>query len=571
MRRALAFLLIVFSVGVVAARAGSVARAAPAAVTKPRLILTPLSSKTLFTFEGLYPQKKKVCDFKQPKPLRAKYRGRLELVLRDDGSVGVIDALSFSNYLRGLAEVPPSWPIEALKAQVIAARSYALQSLRATQASAASRGYDICSTDQCQVYRGASIELGAFGERWVQAVESTRGRVLTYNGHVLPAYYFSTSTGTTRSSFPGGTPQPWLPSVSGNDSQAPLAHWTATVTLGDLARILQVNGDWPGGAITSVTQSGDHVTMTGSGHSVSKLRSTVENDLNNDGPCFFPKKYPSQTGSAKKGPLPQTVPSSTYTVSQKGSTVIFTGRGWGHGVGMSQYGANYMAAAGSSGTQILKHFYGPAQITTVREPGEIRVLAADGLNLARIQIDGPVKVTTETGSVLATGNVFQVTGGKALSVIRGIGPSLQPVLQITSTATALTALPGGTIKIPFTSSRSARVSIELRSASGVVLTTTETSYVSGQNSVSFPLRDANDQNLPAGSYTATVVGFDGLDRVRSTPVAITIAAPSPPPVASKETKKTSSSLPYVLAAVGALIVIAGTGLVLRRRARANRT
>ncbi|TMK50391.1 MAG: hypothetical protein E6G59_10075 [Actinobacteria bacterium] len=115
------------------------------------------------------------------------------------------------------------------------------------------------------------------------------------------------------------------------------------------------------------------------------------------------------------------------------------------------------------------------------------------------------------------------------------------------------------------------MSIELRSASGVVLTTTETSYVSGQNSVSFPLRDANDQNLPAGSYTATVVGFDGLDRVRSTPVAITIAAPSPPPVASKETKKTSSSLPYVLAAVGALIVIAGTGLVMRRRARANRT
>jgi len=207
----------------------------------------------------------------------------------------------------------------------------------------------------------------------------------------------------------------------------------------------------------------------------------------------------------------------------------------------------------------------------VREPGEIRVLAADGLNLARIQIDGPVKVTTETGSVLATGNVFQVTGGKSLSVIRGIGPSLQPVLQITLTDTALTALPGGTITIPFNTSRSARVSIELASASGVVLTTNETSYVSGQNTVSFPLKDANNQDLPAGSYRATVVGFDGLDHVRSTPVALTIAAPSPPPVASKETKKTSSSLPYVLGAAGALILIAGLGLVMRRRARASRT
>ena len=549
----------------VAAPASRVARAA-AAPPPPRLILTPLSSKTLFTFEGLYPQKKNLCDFKQRKPLRAKYRGRLELVLRPDGSMGVINGLSFSNYLRGLAEVPPSWPLEALKAQVIAARSYALQSLRATQASASSRGYDICSTDQCQVYRGASIELGAFGERWVQAVESTRGDVLTYNGHVLPAYYFSTSTGKTRSSFPGGTPQPWLPSVSGNDSQAPLARWTAVVTLGDLATVLQANDDWPGGAITNVSLSGDRVTMTGSGHTVSKLRSTVANDLNSDGPCLFPKTYPSQTGSAKKGPLPQTVPSSTYTLTQNGSTIIFSGRGWGHGVGMSQYGANYMAAAGSSATQILKHFYGPAQITSVREPGEIRVLAADGLNLARIQIDGPVKVTTETGSILATGNVFQITGGKQLTVQRGVGPSLQPVLQITSTATAFNEQPGDTIAIPFANSRSARVSIEIADAHGVVLTTPETSYVSGHNSVSVPLRDANNQALPAGSYTATVVGFDGLDHVRSTPIAITIAAPSPTPVAGgKPPAKTTSALPYILAAMGAVIVITGVALVVRRR------
>src|SRR5262249_55941229 len=160
------------------------------------------------------------------------------------------------------------------------------------------------------------------------------------------------------------------------DSQAPLAHWTATVTLGDLATVLHANDDWPGGAITSVSLSSERVTMTGSGHTVSKLRPTVANDLNSDAPRLFPKKYPSQAGSAKKGPLRQTVPSSTYTLMQTGSTLTFGGRGWGHGVGMSQYGANFMAAAGSSATQILKHFYGPAQITAVHEPGEIRVLAA---------------------------------------------------------------------------------------------------------------------------------------------------------------------------------------------------
>jgi SpoIID/LytB domain protein len=549
---------------------------APASVALPpvapsqRLILTPASPSTLFTFEGLYPQKKNVCDFKQPKPLRAKYRGRLELVLRNDGSIGVIDALSFSNYLRGLAEVPSSWPEEALKAQVVAARSYALQSLKATQSLSGSRGYDICSTDACQVYRGAAIELGAFGERWVQAVESTRGRVLTYNGRVLPAYYFSTSTGRTRSSFPGGTPQPWLPSVSGNDAAAPLAHWSATVTLSDLAAVLKKSGDWPGGAISTVSQSGDRVTITGSGHSVSKLRSTVEIDLNNEGPCLFPKKYPSKTGSAKGGPLPQTVPSSTYTATQKGSTVTFSGRGWGHGVGMSQYGANYMAAAGSSSTQILKHFYGPAQITNVREPGEIRVLAADGLNLARIQIEGPVKVTTETGSVLATGNLFQVQGGTTLTVTRGIGPTLQPVLQISATVAALTALPGGQVTIPFTNSRSARIAVELAGSSGVLRTTQETSLVSGQNSIDVPLQDSTNQPLPAGWYTATVVGFDGLDHVRSAPVAITVAAPTPPPIVPGANKTNSNGL-LVGILLGLIVVLGAGGVFWRRRARASRT
>jgi SpoIID/LytB domain protein len=566
MQRAAAIVLAAASV--LFAGQSSPAKVSPAASSPPqRLILTPASPNTLFTFEGLYPQKKGVCDFKQPKPLRAKYRGRLDLVLRNDGSIGLIDALSFSNYLRGLAEVPTSWPEEALKAQVIAARSYALQSLRATQSLSGSRGYDICSTDACQVYRGAAIELGAFGERWVQAVEGTRGRILTYNGRVLPAYYFSTSTGRTRSSFPGGTPQPWLPSVSGEDGAAPLATWTATVTLSDLAAVMQKGGDWPGGTISSVSQSGDHVTVAGSGHSVTKLRSTIENDLNNEGPCLFPKKYPSQTGSAKHGPLPQTVPSSTYTVTQKGNTVTFSGRGWGHGVGMSQYGANYMAAAGSSSTQILKHFYGPAQITTVREPGQIRVLAADGLNLARVQIDGPVRVTTETGSVLATGNLFQVQGGKTLTITRGIGPNLTPVLQISPTVTAVSALAGAQVTIAFTNSRSARISVEIAGASGIVLTTPESSYVSGSNSVNVPLKDTNGTSLPYGSYTATVIGFDGLDHVRSMPVAISIGAPTPASSGGNEGK--TSPWPYVLAAAGALILIAG-GIGLRR-ARANRT
>jgi hypothetical protein len=238
---------------------------------------------------------------------------------------------------------------------------------------------------------------------------------------------------------------------------------------------------------------------------------------------------------------------------------------------MSQYGANFMAAAGSSATAILKHFYGPAQITTVREPGEIRVLAADGLNLARIQIDGPVKVTTETGSVLATGNLFQVQGGKTLTVTRGIGPTLQPVLEISPTVTALTAEPGGQVTIAFTNSRSARIAVELSGPSGVVLTTPETSYVSGENSISLPLRDSTSRQLPAGSYSATVVGFDGLDHVRSTPVAISIAAPGPPPVPPGVTKAGNNWLLAVVVPGLIAVMLVLAIVVRRRRARTSRT
>jgi hypothetical protein len=237
---------------------------------------------------------------------------------------------------------------------------------------------------------------------------------------------------------------------------------------------------------------------------------------------------------------------------------------------MSQYGANYMAAAGSSAAQILKHFYGPARITTVREPGEIRVLAADGLNRALVKIEGPVKVTTETGSILATGNLFSVTGGKQLSVQRGVGPSLQPVLQITSTATAFMVNPGESVTIPFSNSRSARVSIEIADSQGVVFTTPEVSYVSGENSVIVPLRDAQSKDLPGGLYKATVVGFDGLDHVRSVSIAITIAAPTLPAVAAPTSSKGHSSAVSIGVLIGVSTLLLLSGLAWRRRT-SNRT
>jgi hypothetical protein len=233
---------------------------------------------------------------------------------------------------------------------------------------------------------------------------------------------------------------------------------------------------------------------------------------------------------------------------------------------MSQFGANFMAAAGNSATQILKHFYGPASITSVKEPGEIRVLAADGLQAARVSISGPVSVTTETGSMLATGNLFQVTGGKTLTITRGVGPSAQPVLQLVANTSELNATPGDTISIPFNASRAARVSVELAGPNGIILTTTETSYVSGDNTVTFPLKDSQNKDLPPGAYTATVIAYDGLDRVRSAPVAIAVRAPN---ARAPGTSGPSGYWVWIGIVLAGIVVVSITTLLVRRRNQPN--
>lgn len=91
------------------------------------------------------------------------------------------------NYLKGIAEMPSSWPIEALKAQAIAARSYAL--------SYVSGGGSICTDQRCQVYIGRNK-----GGSWEQAVNETRGMVIIYNGSPIKAWYSSTHGGYTRTS-----------------------------------------------------------------------------------------------------------------------------------------------------------------------------------------------------------------------------------------------------------------------------------------------------------------------------------------------------------------------------------
>ena len=141
------------------------------------------------------------------------YRGLLEVRSTDAGGLTVVNVLNLEDYLRGVVPnelSPQSFPqIEALKAQAVAARTYALRNRGQYEA----RGYDICATPACQVYRGRSSEHPLTD----QAVEETRGIIASYRGALINALYTSTCGGHTEDGeniFEGEDEFPYLNGVA---------------------------------------------------------------------------------------------------------------------------------------------------------------------------------------------------------------------------------------------------------------------------------------------------------------------------------------------------------------------
>ena len=132
------------------------------------------------------------------------YRGAIE-VTGTGGGVSTINDVSVEDYVRGIAEVSPSWPAEALKAQAIAARSYALNQAASTVSTPfRTAGANICATDSCQVYAGITKERQEGGSAWAGAVTATAGQVVLYNGTPIFAEYSDSNGGRKNR---GGSPR----------------------------------------------------------------------------------------------------------------------------------------------------------------------------------------------------------------------------------------------------------------------------------------------------------------------------------------------------------------------------
>ena len=254
-------------------------------------------------------------------------------------SEGQIVEMELNEYLTGvvLAEMPVDFELEAQKAQAVVARTY---TMRAYRRGGKHDGAAVCTDSTCcQAYRSPADYLKQGGtqdgvDRIRGAVEATDGQVLTYGGDLIEATYFSCSGGVTEDAAAvWGTAYPYLQSVESPGEEG-AAHYADTVVFtasqfeAALGRDLAGSpASWFG--VTTYTTGGGVSSMEIGGHVYkgTKLRSLLG------------------------------LRSTAFTVTADSSSVTITTKGFGHRVGMSQYGADAMAVLGSSYEEILAHYY----------------------------------------------------------------------------------------------------------------------------------------------------------------------------------------------------------------------
>ncbi|MBJ7900742.1 MAG: SpoIID/LytB domain-containing protein [Cyanobacteria bacterium RI_101] len=260
------------------------------------------------------------------------YRGRVRL-LRQGAGVTAVNQVNIESYLYSVvgSEAIPSWPLEALKAQAVAARTYAIYQ----SSKDSNRYYDLDTTTATQVYKGLNAEYVST----VEAVEQTQGQVMTYGGKVILAAFHAASGGHTENVEDVWTsPLPYLRGVVDYDQNAPVFQWDKSFTSADLGRIFGV------GAVQALTP----LRTTARGRVVS---------LQVQGS----RGRKTFTGAKVRQLLE--LRSALFTVSAEGGRFQILGRGSGHGIGLSQWGAYSLAQQGIPYAQILSHYYQNAALT----------------------------------------------------------------------------------------------------------------------------------------------------------------------------------------------------------------
>jgi stage II sporulation protein D len=265
------------------------------------------------------------------------YRGRLWLKAVG-GQLALVNQVGLEDYLKGVlpSEIPASWPPESLKAQAVAARSFAV----AKAQKAIQQPWDLDDSTASQAYKGADGEQDAPSK----AVDATRGQVLCWAQSVVEAYFHSNSGGYTADAAEvwGGPAPPYLRGEPDDASEdQPHYAWNAELPLEEAQRKLEAAGLWQG-FLAGVrgeerSDSGRWVTvvLVGDGEHRKLLSANA---------------FRMALGADR-------LRSTNFKVKVKGDALVFEGLGWGHGVGLSQEGARALALRGSKCRGILEHYY----------------------------------------------------------------------------------------------------------------------------------------------------------------------------------------------------------------------
>ncbi|MBW4443171.1 MAG: SpoIID/LytB domain-containing protein [Plectolyngbya sp. WJT66-NPBG17] len=268
------------------------------------------------------------------------YRGRVYLVPTGKGLTAV-NYVDLEQYLFSVlgAEMNGNWPQEALKAQAVAARSYAVYKLQGARNSINSV-FDLDDTTRSQVYNGVQSE--STGTQ--QAVLSTAGQVLAYNNRVVEAYFHSSAGGCTEGSENvWSTALPYFQSRQvGFDEGTPVSAWSKTLSLSEMSSHFGV-GNIQRIAPKNLTKCGRVLAMEIVGDRGTKIvkGDDIQAALNLRSTLFTIAAQPIASKAGGKATL----------------QFVVTGRGFGHGVGMSQWGAYNMARQGKKYNEILPQYY----------------------------------------------------------------------------------------------------------------------------------------------------------------------------------------------------------------------
>ncbi|MDC3052157.1 SpoIID/LytB domain-containing protein [Prochlorococcus sp. AH-736-A13] len=273
-----------------------------------------------------------------------RFPGKLNLLVLDS-EILVVNVLGIEKYLSSVvgSEMPTKWPIEALKAQAIASRTYALKQK-------GNNLFDIDSTEKNQVYNG--LESRTY--KTIRAVKSTRSLVLTYKNKLINALFHSSSGGMTENSEDvWKNKYPYLSSVKDFDKNNPKFRWQKNFSSDELINLFPKIGGLRNIEILDITSTGRVKNV--------KLIGAYDSDQMSG--VLLRKRLGLKSNFVRFKFFEEEL--NNKFLEKKG--LIVFGQGSGHGVGMSQWGAKYLASRGQKAERILKYFYRDVQIKPFRK------------------------------------------------------------------------------------------------------------------------------------------------------------------------------------------------------------